>query len=64
MKQKDWQQVRTIYMEGIGTGNAAFESDIPGWGKWDSAHLQEHRLLVKERDIILAWAALKPVSNS
>jgi len=62
MKQKDWQQVRSIYREGIGTGNSTFEADAPDWDKWDSAHLQEHRLVVREGNTILAWAALSPVS--
>jgi phosphinothricin acetyltransferase len=63
MKPEDWQQVRSIYLEGIGTGNSTFEADAPDWEKWNSAHLQEHRLVVREGDIILAWAALSPVST-
>jgi len=62
MKPEDWQQVRSIYREGIGTGNSTFEADAPDWDKWDSAHLQEHRLVVREGNTILAWAALSPVS--
>jgi hypothetical protein len=30
MKPEDWQQVRSIYLEGIGTGNSTFEADAPG----------------------------------
>jgi len=63
MKPQDWPQVQSIYLEGIGTGNSTFEADVPDWDKWDSAHLREHRLVVKERDTVLAWAALSPVSN-
>jgi len=63
MKPEDWRQVRSIYLEGIVTGNSTFESDVPDWKKWDSAHLREHRLVVKERDTVLAWAALSPVST-
>jgi phosphinothricin acetyltransferase len=62
MKPEDWQQVRSIYREGIGTGNSTFEADAPDWDKWDSAHLQEHRLVVREGNTILAWAALSSVS--
>jgi phosphinothricin acetyltransferase len=62
MKPEDWQQVRSIYREGIGTGNSTFEVDAPDWDKWDSAHLQEHRLVVREGNTVLAWAALSPVS--
>jgi phosphinothricin acetyltransferase len=62
MKPEDWQQVRSIYLEGIGTGNSTFEADAPDWDKWDSAHLREHRLVIREGNRILAWAALSPVS--
>jgi phosphinothricin acetyltransferase len=63
MKAEDWQQVRSIYLEGIATGNSTFEADAPDWEKWNSAHLPEHRLVVREGDSILAWAALSPVSS-
>ena len=63
MKPEDWEQVRSIYLQGIITGNSTFEVDAPDWDKWDSAHLREHRLVVRGGDTILAWAALSPVSN-
>ena len=63
MKPEDWGQIRSIYLEGISTGNSTFESDTPDWSKWDSAHLRKHRLLVREGNNVLAWAALSSVSN-
>ena len=63
IKPEDWPQVRSIYLEGLGTGNSTFEADTPDWDKWDSAHLQEHRSVVRAGDSILAWAALSPVST-
>lgn len=63
MKPEDWRQVRSIYLEGIATGDSTFEADTPDWEKWDSAHLQEHRLVVRDGEDILAWAALSPVSD-
>jgi L-amino acid N-acyltransferase YncA len=63
MKPEDWEQVRSIYLEGIRTGNSTFESDAPDWEKWDAAHLKEHRVVVREHNHILAWAALSPVST-
>jgi L-amino acid N-acyltransferase YncA len=63
MKPEDWHQVRSIYLEGIGTGNSTFEVDAPDWDKWDSAHLREHRVVVRQGDRILGWAALNPVST-
>jgi L-amino acid N-acyltransferase YncA len=63
MRPEDWKQVRSIYLEGIATGNSTFEGDAPDWDKWDSAHLSEHRLVVRAGNTILAWAALSPVSS-
>jgi len=62
MKLDDWCQVRSIYLEGINTGNSTFDANVPDWERWDSAHLQQHRLVVREGGKILAWAALSPVS--
>jgi len=36
MNPEDWDQVRSIYLEGIRTGHSTFEADEPGWEKWDS----------------------------
>ncbi|MFZ2534836.1 hypothetical protein [Methanothrix sp.] len=29
MKPEDWEQVSSIYLEGIITGNSTFEADLP-----------------------------------
>ena len=63
MKPEDWQQVFLIYLEGIATGHSTFEADAPDWEKWDSAHLQEPRLVCRAKDGILGWVALTPVSS-
>ena len=63
MKPEDWPQVRAIFLEGMATGNSTFETNAPDWENWDSAHLSEHRLVIREGDSILAWAALSPVSS-
>jgi phosphinothricin acetyltransferase len=72
-----WPAVREIYREGIATGNATFETELPQWEKWDSNHHQSCRLIALEpRDAavpeilvpldganVLGWAALSPVSS-
>ena len=57
----DWDQVRSIYLEGIETGNATFESEAPNWDSWTSSHIQDCRLVAKAGQTILGWAALSPV---
>jgi phosphinothricin acetyltransferase len=31
MQDEDWRAVRIIYSEGIATGNATFETEVPEW---------------------------------
>ena len=63
MKAGDWEEVRSIYLEGIASGNSTFETEAPPWDKWDEAHLQIARLVMRDGDRILGWAALSPVSK-
>ena len=63
MRRTDWDQVRSIYVEGIVTGNATFETTAPSWEKWSAAHLPDCRLVAREGDTVLGWAALDPVSD-
>ncbi len=63
MNAEDWEQVCSIYVEGIRTGDATFETDAPSWEKWDAGHLQKARLVARDGDKILGWAALSSVSN-
>jgi L-amino acid N-acyltransferase YncA len=62
MTAEDWPAVRIVYAEGIATGNATFATEIPGWDKWDSSHLPSCRLVASNRQEVIAWAALGPVS--
>ena len=59
----DWPTVREIYLQGIRTGNATFETDAPDWEKWNAAHLPSCRLVARSAGVVLGWAALAPVSN-
>ena len=63
MKPGDWEQVRSIYLEGIAGGNSTFETEAPSWEKWDEAHLQIARIVVRDGEKVLGWAALSPISK-
>ncbi len=64
MKAEDWAGVRSIYLEGIATGVATFETGAPAWEKWDAGHFQKMRLVARDvNDVILGWAAVSPVSD-
>lgn len=55
--------MKAIYLEGIATGNATFETDAPGWEEWDSKHLRDARLVAEADGKVVGWAALTPVSS-
>jgi L-amino acid N-acyltransferase YncA len=68
LRAADWPEVAAIYAEGIATGNATFETQVPSWQQWDHHHLAAHRLLARSTPPqgdghLLAWAALAPVSD-
>jgi phosphinothricin acetyltransferase len=63
MEACDWGEVRAVYLEGIATGQATFETESPDWEKWDSSHLSQCRLTAKIDESIAGWAALSPVSS-
>src|SRR5262245_1475998 len=62
MRDEDWPEVRLIYLEGIATGEATFETEAPAWDGWDRGHLRVARLVARADGGVLGWAALSPVS--
>jgi L-amino acid N-acyltransferase YncA len=58
----DWLVVRSIYLDGIASGQATFETKPPTWERWDRVHLPAPRLVAISNEIIVGWAALSPVS--
>ena len=63
MRPEDWPMVRSIYEEGIATGDATFESSAPSWEKWDAGHLAIGRLVAEVDGTVAGWAALSGVSD-
>ena len=63
LRPRDWPEVARIFGEGIATGNATFETEVPSWDSWDLAHLPEHRLVAEREGRIAGWIALAPVSS-
>lgn len=63
MNADDWPMVARIYREGIETGIATFEQNIPRWEQWDEQHIRTCRLVARYDRQIVGWAALSPVSS-
>jgi len=58
MRNDDWSAVRAVYLDGIATGNATFQTEAPSWESWDSSHLSGCRLVAESKGVVLAWAVL------
>jgi L-amino acid N-acyltransferase YncA len=64
MTPSDSPEVLKIYQEGIATGSATFETDVPTWDDWDRAHLSDARLVAEDTDgKLVGWAAVSPSST-
>jgi len=58
-----WEAVKTIYEDGIATGNASFQTSAPSWEEWNNDHIIHSRFIAVENGAVLGWAALTPVSG-
>jgi len=63
ISKQNYSEVCKIYEDGIHTGLATFETEIPDWNNWNNAHLPFARIALTNKKIILGWAALKSVSK-
>jgi L-amino acid N-acyltransferase YncA len=63
LRPGDWPEVARIYAEGIATGDATFEVEVPSWEAWDAAHLPGHRFVAERGGRVTGWIALAPVST-
>lgn len=60
----DWPAVRTIWEEGIATGQATFEAETPSWAEFEQSRYPGRLRLVGELDgVVAGWAALAPASQ-
>jgi L-amino acid N-acyltransferase YncA len=62
LDESDWPAVSAIYAEGIATGLATFETEVPSWKAWDAAH-GSLRLVAQRGDEVVGWTALSPYSS-
>lgn len=58
-----WEEVRIIYLQGIATKQATFQTDAPAWEEWDKGHLAGLRYVAIIDGNVAGWAALTPVSG-
>jgi phosphinothricin acetyltransferase len=63
MTPDDYPAVAAIFAEGIATGTATFETEVPTWAEWDAKHLPHHRLVAELDGEPVGWCAVVPYSN-
>jgi phosphinothricin acetyltransferase len=60
---EDWAFICSIYLAGIATGQATFETQAPTWEEWTNTHLLAPRLVAVKSKTLVGWAALSHVSR-
>ncbi len=59
----DWGEVVAIFVEGIATRLATFETTAPTWEDFDAHRHPEHRLVAVRDGGVAGWATLSPTSS-
>ncbi len=63
IQPKNYSAIAEIYLQGIATGHATFQTEALTWIDWDKSHLPFCRLAAFENGEMLGWVALSPVSS-
>ena len=63
LNPEDWPAIARIYQEGIESGNATFETEVPDRESWDAARSPECSLVAEAGGEVIGFAALSPVSG-
>ena len=64
-KYADWERIREIYLGGMNTKNATFETEdqIPSCEDWFNSKITGSIFVSEESDFVTGWVILSPVSN-
>ena len=61
LRPDDWSEVAAIYRDGMRSGMATFETEVPSSEDWHVAH--PLRVVAELDERVIGWAALSPVSS-
>jgi L-amino acid N-acyltransferase YncA len=59
----DWESVSKIYSEGIATGIATFETEVPNWVLWNEKYFEHCRIVAELKSEVVGFAVLSQVSK-
>ncbi|MEC3977429.1 helix-turn-helix domain-containing GNAT family N-acetyltransferase [Amycolatopsis sp. H20-H5] len=62
LRGDDWTAVRRIYAEGVATGLATFETEVPALAALDAKWLPGHRWVAEIDGVVAGWTAAAPAS--
>jgi len=63
MNAKDWKRVEEIYLQGIETGTATFNTMCPSYEEWDNGHIDSCRFVYEDAGKVVGWVAISPTSS-
>ena len=63
LTQEDYPAVVEIYVEGIQTGIATFETQVPDWVTWDNKYIKTCRFVAEINNEVAGFSTLSPVSK-
>ena len=65
LERRDWDALKEIYLEGLATGQATFETSAPTEDEWDRSHLSFGRIgaYAVPDGRLIGWAAFSGVSK-
>ena len=62
-RKEDYPACAKIYEEGMSTGIATFETQVPEWKQWNKKYVTACRLIACIDDEVVGWIALSPFSS-
>ena len=62
-KKQDWTSVSEIYAEGMATGMATFENEVPSFDIWNEKFIKNCRLVAELNNEVAGFAVLSQVSK-
>jgi phosphinothricin acetyltransferase len=63
LTKEDWISVSRIYAEGIATGIATFETEVPSWNAWHKKFVKDCRLIAEINNEVIGFAMLSLMSK-
>jgi phosphinothricin acetyltransferase len=61
--KEDWSLVSKIYEDGISTGIATFETEVPDYETWNKKYIESCRIVATQNEKIVGFAVLSLVSH-